>query len=110
MCAIQEERRQYLRYEVRFPAMVTHGTGELSCPMHTRDISASGALFHTDRCYPEGARVKVEITLENKTVEQLTGQKSCIKVIGTIVRSDADGMAVSFAEHRIIPLQALRDN
>jgi hypothetical protein len=78
--------------------------------MHTHDISACGALLRTDRCFPEGMRVTVEITLENKTVEQLTGKKSCVKLTGTIVRSTAESMAVSFSEHRIMPLHALQDN
>jgi hypothetical protein len=103
------ERRTYERFRLALPArvgVVSSGREEVF-EARTRDISASGAfLLTTARC-PAGSKVQLELAVQSKRIAQLTGAQCCIKVEGTVVRFDPEGIAVSFNHGlRILGLRA----
>ena len=106
-----ENRRVNERFELSFPATLTFGQDGASAELTTRDISAGGAFLHSSQVFTEGTRVKIEIVLSNETLKKLTGYESCVKVQGTVVRSEPGGVAVSFdGEETIIPLRSTMDH
>ncbi len=96
-----DERRRGWRFELELPAAVAPvGPLGLSRPCHlvTRNISASGAFFKTALPYPVGEQVQIELTLclgraEGSAVRGMAN----IELTGTVVRAQADGMAVAFS-------------
>jgi c-di-GMP-binding flagellar brake protein YcgR len=103
-------KRKFERFAVHFPATIsdTHNGNILN--LHTRDISAGGAYFATPEPFEEGKEITIEIILKNQTMQRLTGHESCLKVTGTVVRSDQRGIAVKFDSHHIMPATVARDN
>ena len=62
----------------------------------SRDVSAGGAFLLTREFIPEGTPVKLDLSLPNKRLKEITGAQTLIKVQGSVVRSDPTGMAISF--------------
>ena len=106
---VVDNRRQYERYDMRFPAVLKNA-GEKAYHISTRNISAGGAFFYTEALFEAGSTVSVEIRLENDTLKKLTGFGSCMKATGRVVRSDKDGLAVRFSGHKISPLAGTADS
>ncbi len=103
-----ENKREHQRFDVNFPATMLNGFDSMQ--LATRDISAGGAFLTTSRPFDVGTKVRVEIILDNSTLFDMTGHKGCIKVTGTVVRCDADGIAVKFGDHKIMPHGGMMDN
>ncbi len=56
-------------------------------------------------------QVRIEIILENATMTSLTGSQCFIRFNGTIVRSERQGMAVSFSGHeKVMTVRSAMDN
>ena len=63
----------------------------------TRDLSACGAFFLTQRPLTVGTAIKVKLLLQPRLSKQTKKRKSAqINVRGVVVRTDADGMGVQF--------------
>jgi len=94
---IMLDKRKTERYALSLSAFLTShsipGNGKVQHV--TRDISASGAFFHSHRPIPVGTEVKVDLVMPNRVH---------IKVDGAVVRSSLNGMAVSFDnKYEIVP-------
>jgi len=82
----------------------------------TRDISSGGAFFTTGNPFPVGTPVKVNLLMALAAKFPRLASRPFLQVTGTVVRTDADGMAVSFKNnHRFsamvfdpIPVAPLR--
>jgi hypothetical protein len=107
---IAENKREFERFDLAFPATVKTESMEKEAQLQTRDISAGGAFLKTFEPLQEGSRVIIEIVISNETLKKLTGYESCIKVSGTVVRSEKEGMAVSFNDQKIMPLRSMMDH
>ena len=105
-----DNRRKYERFDVSLQAKLALVEQQHSFDLSTRDISAGGAFFDTEKPVTEGCKVTIEITISNETLKKMTGYGSCIKVDGVVVRSDSDGIAVSFKGHEIVPVKYVHDN
>ena len=107
--ALMQERRKYERFDLRLPGKIevlTSGKQE-SLDVLTGDISACGGFFHSAKPVPENAQVKIELIVDSKRLEELTGTQGLISVEGTVVRSGLKGMAIWFHEnHQIMPMRA----
>ena len=104
-------RRKHERFDLSFSSRIEAAGQERELQLFTRDISCCGAYFHTEQVIAEGAQVRVEIVVENSTLKNLTGYDSCIKVSGTVVRCDSQGMAIRFnGQEEISPVQSRLDN
>ena len=92
-------RRRFERFDLELPAEI-----EVLTPEHekhtydllTRDVSAGGAFFPTAKAIPAGARVRLNLVISRQWLERLTGTRGLIEVGGTVVRSDPQGIAISF--------------
>ena len=98
---VMDEKRRIERYELDAPAQIVMQTEEGDrevVDLQTRDISAGGAFFRTDRDIAEGARISAEVVITIDKFKELTGTDSRfrLKVSGTVVRSIAGGVAVRF--------------
>lgn len=103
------EQRRLERFDLGVPAtveVVARGD-DSEKKIHyviTKNISADGAFFDTMSPSFEGAQVKVGLVLNLGRSKGLTRRRACIKVSGTVLRSEPTGMAIRFDKsYRIIP-------
>ena len=103
-----KERRKYERFQLVLPSkmeMITEGKRQIF-NLKTKDISASGVFLNTKEQFPEGTRCQLELTIESKRIQELTGSQSYVKVEGVVVRSTPDGVAICFdGECQILSLR-----
>jgi hypothetical protein len=106
-----ENKRKYERFKLVFPATLEAVGSNSILNFHTRDISAGGAYFETSVPMKMGVKLEIEIIITNGAFAKLTGTQPKIKAQGKVIRSEPQGMAVSFTGHeKIMPLRGLRDN
>lgn len=90
------KNRNEERVPSTLPVSLEHGTGV------TRDISASGVFFETDRAYSPGSEISFSIELDSP------GGKMMLKCQGRIVRVEGRGGKVGVAariiESRLEPV------
>ncbi len=95
-----QERRRFERFDFKLSAKieVTSGRekGKDTFILPTRDICAGGAFFHTVRSLPEGTQVEIDMVL---VPVGWKGKQAQVEVKGNVVRSEAEGMAISFENH-----------
>ena len=108
-----EERRKLERFELHVPAVAevvepSGQTGEIR--LETRDISADGAFFVTDKPVSEGMALKLAMVISVDKLEQLIGSRNKIelKIEGMVIRSDSNGIAVIFDKK--YKMRALQQN
>ena len=97
-----EEQRKFERFTLRLPTTIeTVGTGqeEETFDLLSRDVSAGGAFFPTDKTIPKDTKVKLRLTLLSETLKELTGTQGFLEIGGTVVRTGPNGMAVWFDEN-----------
>ena len=76
----------------------------------TRDVSMSGVYLVTDAPLPVGSKVNVDMVLTLGGREKQNSQQAWIKASGKVLRTDNQGMAVSFDDQsRILPLPKKAD-
>jgi hypothetical protein len=98
-----EEKRRLERFCLEIPAAIEllnsdHEERLLNLP--TTNVCSDGAYFHTRSPLPEGTRVKIDLVLPLERLKGLKGdrKRASIKVTGTVVRSESEGMAICFDE------------
>jgi hypothetical protein len=95
------DRRKIQRIELRTPARIealANDGRKISLQAETKDISSNGAFFLTKEQFEENTNLDIELSLSmEKLLELLRGKKEVrILIQGTVVRSDPEGIAVSF--------------
>jgi hypothetical protein len=98
-----KEKRRLERFDLELPATI-----ELVTPDHeksllnllTTNICSGGAYFHTKQPLPEGIQAKIDLVLPLDKLKKLKDEckQTHIKVTGTVLRSESEGMAMSFDE------------
>jgi c-di-GMP-binding flagellar brake protein YcgR len=100
------ERRKYERYDLVVPAAVetlARTAAKRKISLKTVNVSAGGAYFHTDIALTEGTKVRLELLLSYDTRKTFQNPKSArIRILGTVVRCQQDGMALRFSEDYVI--------
>ena len=94
-----ENRREFERFDLELPARVeVEPPGQRTEPfsLKTSNISAGGAFFPTAKPLSEGTKLQLNIILAIEKLKKLTGSQCHIKVKGTVVRSEEDGMVIRF--------------
>ena len=94
-----KERREFERFDLELPARVEVETpGQRTEPfsLKTSNISAGGVFFPTAKPPSEDTKVQLNLILVVEKLKKLTGSQCHIKVKGTVVRSEEDGMAIRF--------------
>jgi hypothetical protein len=101
------DRRKHERYTIALPAtvgIVTAG-GKQILNLLTKNVCAGGALLDTDRVFPRGAHVQVNIAVQSERLKEMAGAQSLIKVEGRVVRSGPTGTAICFSkDYKILKL------
>jgi len=101
------ERRKHERYTIALPATVgvVSAGGKQIIDLFTKNVCAGGTLLNTDRVFPIGAHVRVNITVRSERLKEMAGAQTLIKVEGRVVRSDQTGTAVRFnKDYKILKL------
>ncbi len=92
------DKRKIERFEIELPArMETNSPNRKQVfDIVTKNISASGAFVITNSSISKGLRIKINLTLQNRKLAELTGSQSLIECEGCIVRVAPTGVAVCF--------------
>ena len=106
------EKRRLERYNLSMSTLVRHCGGDEAdavLVVETRDVCAGGAFFVTRSRLPEGTQVRVEMVLPTERFHTAAcrDRDVCIRVDGTVLRSDGAGMAVRFDDnYRFCPIDS----
>jgi hypothetical protein len=107
------EKRKYERYDLAVPVKIetlARTAKKRTISLKTENVCAGGAYFHTDIVMTEGTKVRLELLLSYDTRKTLRNSKSArIRILGTVVRCQQDGVAIRFSEDYVItpiPAQA----
>ena len=100
---MRSEKRKFQRFDLALPARVEvldQMTIEEKplLTLATKNISQGGAFFPTSSPLPEGTEVKVDLVLPLNGLDKIKEDRSYMQVKGRVLRSDPDGMAISFRE------------
>ncbi len=100
------ERRKYERFELAVPAKIetlARTARKRKISLKTVNICAGGAFFRTDAVMDEGTKVRVELLLSYSSRKIIQNPSSArIRMLGTIMRSQDDGLAIRFSEDYVI--------
>jgi hypothetical protein len=102
-----EDLRYFKRFNLRLPAKIELITAEGKNnnklkSLKTRDISSRGAFFPTKYPFSEGTDVKIDLNLMIKELIKRNRKHAQIKVNGTVIRQELDGMAIIFRNDYVI--------
>jgi hypothetical protein len=106
------EKRRLERFDLTAPARVTvePKSGEKKhLNLTTKNISSSGAYLYCPQHFPKGSRVKMELLISVAALKKATGDngRAKIKVQGSIIRVDPDGIVVRFeSKYKITALES----
>ena len=97
---LKKERRNYERFNLGLPATVEflEPAKRNSLSVTTGNISAGGVFFPTANSIAEGTKVRLNLTVTSKHLEEQTGAQGLIRIRGRVVRSTSVGIAISFAQ------------
>ena len=101
------EKRRVDRFSLQLKASVSindEDGKQRSIKVMTGDISSGGAFFRTNTPFSVGTDVKMDLILPSDKFKKLGGKRSRINVSGSVIRTNALGMAVCFdKKYRIEP-------
>jgi hypothetical protein len=104
------EKRKMARFNLQLPTRVSvSGKDKVQKPIEliSKNICAGGGFFETDKSFPNGTKLKLEILLAPKYMKKKKEKEAIVRVGGSVARSNEKGMAIRFDEHFKI-LQASR--
>jgi len=98
-----KEQRKLERFDLNIPAkleLVTSDQGETLLNLLTTNICSGGAYFHTTQPLPQGTKVRIDLVLPLDKLKKLKHEcrQAYLKVTGTVLRSESEGMAICFDE------------
>ena len=96
-----EERRKHKRFKVKIPAKIEVVSGDRqgetqAAVVESGNISLGGAFFHTLSPLPEGAPVKVALSLDVRNLRVPLKTWPLLKVHGRVLRLEPNGMVIRF--------------
>jgi hypothetical protein len=96
------DKRAVERFDLNLEAYVlANGEPFTNQPqvLTTRDVSMNGAYLLTDKPFPIGTEVKIDVILPLESLMHGVKQKALIKACGSVLRTDSEGMAIRFDEN-----------
>ena len=98
------ERRRLERFDLELPAAIEFMNLEYEkrlINLMTTNICSGGAYFHTTQPLPKGAQVKIDLVLPLDKLRKLKKEheEAYIKVTGTVLRTESEGMAICFGKN-----------
>jgi Tfp pilus assembly protein PilZ len=101
------EKRKVDRFSLELHALLSindENGKQRSIEVITGDICSGGAFFRTNTPFSVGTGVKMNLILPSDKFKKLGGKRSLINVSGSVIRTNALGMAVCFdKKYRIEP-------
>jgi hypothetical protein len=91
------EQRAMNRFDLRLPVLINHCEQEMEQPpmaLSTKNICAGGAYLLTDKPLPLESKVIMNVILPFNS--QPEGNRSSVKIGGSVIRVDDIGMAIAF--------------
>jgi len=101
-------KRSMDRFPLEIPAKVQIEGQPNTEPieLHTKDVCSGGAFFHTAQSIPIGTGVQVDLVIPISQLKKIDADNVLIKVAGSVIRANDEGMVVSFKrKYSITPLQ-----
>jgi hypothetical protein len=99
------EKRRLERFDLALPAIIRsgepYGDGEEALSrLLTKNICEGGGYFSTSKPLSEGTKVRVDLILplSGSTLKGYKRDKAKVSVDGTVLRSEAEGMAIGFSK------------
>ena len=97
------DKRRLERFDLELPAtieLLISDQEKSLVNLLTTNISSGGAYFHTPQPLPKGTQVKIDLVLPLDKLRKLKDEhkQAYIKVTGTVLRSESEGMAICFEE------------
>ena len=97
------DKRTLERFDLELPAtieLLTSDQEKSLVNLLTTNISSGGAYFHTPQPLPKGTQVKIDLVLPLDKLRKLKDEhkQAYIKVTGTVLRSESEGVAICFDE------------
>lgn len=84
------EKRKTSRVEFDIKAVIQYNGSTIEGEV--RDLSLKGLFFETEKDVPVGTRLTVDISLQGSTSDLV------LKLVGSVVRHEAGGIAIHFDE------------
>ncbi len=104
----KSERRKLKRFPLELPAFLSViDESDQSEPIElvTRNICSGGAFFKTEKPLPASTNLKIDLIIPLDKLKNIKGKKSYVEVLGSVVRTNEQGMAVRFdRKYNIYPL------
>ena len=96
-------KRSLERFDLHIPALLKFmSSDQEKSPLNllTSNVFSGGAFFHNPQPLPEDTQVKPDLLLTFDKLKKLKDEHkvACIKVTGTVLRSEPEGMAICFDE------------
>ncbi|MFZ0727980.1 MAG: PilZ domain-containing protein [Desulfobacterales bacterium] len=101
------DKRKQQRFSIALPSEIElNGANSPALSLVSRDVCAGGGFYLTDKPLPIGSQVKIRMLLKLGDPDRRGVAGSQISVSGTVIRTEADGVAVSFdKKYKIIALR-----
>ena len=101
----KDNRRRIERFSMSIPSKVSSIMHDYSDQeLTTTNISAGGVFFETGQTYPVGTEVTLNISLDFGGMKAGQSQ-SRFRVEGTVVRTETNGMAISFDPGKVTAIR-----
>ena len=103
---IISERRKMERFSLELPtSLLATSQSEKSEPIEllTSNVCAGGAFYNTEKPLPSGIELRINIIIPLDKLKNIEGKRSRIEVLGSVIRTDQQGMAICFdKKYRIL--------
>ena len=101
------ERRKMERFSLELPTclLVTNESKKPeSIELVSSNVCAGGAFYKTEKPLPLGTELRIDFIIPLDKFKNLEGKRSRIEVLGSVIRTDQQGMAICFDEkYKILP-------
>ena len=98
---IISERRKMERFSLELPTSLwVTSQSEKSEPIEllTSNVCAGGAFYNTEKPLPSGIELKVNFMVPLDNLKNIDVKKVSVEVLGWVIRTTNQGMAVCFDE------------
>jgi len=106
------ERRKFDRYDLAVPVKIetlARTAKKRKISLKTANVCAGGAYFRTDCALTEGTKVRLDLLLSYESLKTFRSPGNTrIRILGTVTRTQQDGMAIRFSEDYVIAPIATR--
>ena len=101
------ERREMERFSLELPTslfVTSQSEKSESIELVTSNICAGGAFYNTEKPLPPGIELRINFIVPLDKLKNIEVKRLRIEVLGSVIRTDQQGMAICFDEkYKILP-------